>query len=85
MKHDMQFYKANKHSISNQVNHVHLGGLHNPSSLLKKENLSLLRDLVNTSIIYFSVLMKFKIVFFSYFISQEMMPDFNMLFPKMLN
>ena len=59
MKHDMQFYKVNKHSISNQVNHVYLVGLHNLNSLLKKENLSLLRDLVNTSVIYFSVSMKF--------------------------
>ena len=64
MKHDMQFYKVNKHSISNQVNHVYLGGLHNPSSLHKKENLSLLRDLVNTSAIYFLVSIKFKIILF---------------------
>ena len=64
MKHDIQFYKANKHSISNQVNHVHLGGLYNPNSLLKKENLSLLRDLVNTSVIYFSVSMKLRAILF---------------------
>ena len=64
MKHDIQFCKENKHSISNQVNHVYLGGLHNPSSLLKKENLSLLRDLVNTSAIYFSVSMKFREISF---------------------
>ena len=64
MKHDIQFYKANKYSISNQVNHVYLGGLHNPSSLLKNENLSLLRGLVNISTIYFSVSMKFKIILF---------------------
>ena len=64
MKHDMQFYKANKHSISNQVNHVYLGGLHNLSSLLKRENQSLLRGLVNTSVIYFSVSIKFRAILF---------------------
>ena len=64
MKHDMQFYKANKHSISNQVNHVYLRRLYNPSSLRKKENLSLLRDLVNTSTIYFSISMKFRAISF---------------------
>ena len=64
MKHDIQFCKENKHSISNQVNHVYFGGLHKPISLLKKENLSLLRGLVNTSAIYFLVSMKFKIILF---------------------
>ena len=64
MKHDMQFYKENKYSISNQFNHVYLGGLYNPSSLRKKENLSLLRDLVNTSAIYFSVSIKFRVILF---------------------
>ena len=64
MKHIMQFYKANMQSISNQVNHVYLEGLYNPSSLRKKENLSLLSNLINTSAIYFSVSMKFRAISF---------------------
>ena len=64
MHHDIQLYEAQKHSISNQINHIYFRGLHNPSSLLKKENLLLLRDLVNTLAIYFSVSMKFKIILF---------------------
>ena len=64
MHHNIQFYKVNKHLINKQVNHFYLGGLHNPSSLLKKENLSSLRGLVNTSVIYFLVSIKFKIILF---------------------
>ena len=64
MKHDIQFYKTNKYSISNQINQIYFRGLHKPSSLLKQENLSLLRGLVNTSAIYFLVSMKFKIILF---------------------
>ena len=64
MKHDIQIYEAHTHSISNEINQIYFGGLHNLRSLLKKENLSLLRGLINTSVIYFSVSMKFKIISF---------------------
>ena len=56
MQHYIQIYEAQKHSSNNQINQIYFGGLHNLSSLLKKENLSLLRDLVNTSIIYLKTL-----------------------------
>ena len=64
MYHDIQLYEAQKHSISNQINHIYFGGLHNTNSLLKKENLSLLRGLVKKLVIYFLVSMKFNTILF---------------------
>ena len=51
----MQYNDQYMLSMKQFMHQNYYGGLHRPSSLLKNENLSLQRDLVNTSAIYFSV------------------------------
>ena len=85
MQYILQIYKAHKHSISNQSNQVYFGGLHKPSSLLKKQNLSLLRGFVNTSTICLFVSIKFNVILFFPTSSLKKWCLISVFCPRMLN